>query len=62
MVYGLQDVVNVRHMLADSDAPEEVKRVGAGKLTALLTYCETATCRRQMLLGYFGETFSRPVA
>ncbi|MFD1732804.1 RecQ family ATP-dependent DNA helicase [Deinococcus malanensis] len=60
MVYGLQDVVNVRRMLADSDAPEEVKRVEAGKLDALLTYCETATCRRQILLGYFGETSTSP--
>ncbi|MGY2895663.1 ATP-dependent DNA helicase RecQ [Deinococcus sp. UYEF24] len=60
MVYGLQDVVNVRRMLADSDAPEEVKRVEAGKLNALLTYCETAMCRRQVLLGYFGEAFSAP--
>jgi len=60
MVYGLQDVVNVRRMLADSDAPEEVKRVEAGKLNALLTYCETATCRRQVLLGYFGEAYAGP--
>jgi len=60
MVYGLQDVVNVRRMLADSDAPEEVKRVEAWKLNALLTYCETATCRRQVLLGYFGEAYAGP--
>lgn len=60
MVYGLQDVVNVRRMLQESDAPEEVKRVEATKLTALLTYCETAQCRRQVLLGYFGETYRGP--
>ncbi|WP_034345326.1 DNA helicase RecQ [Deinococcus misasensis] len=60
MVYGLQDVVNVRRMLQESDAPEEVKRVEASKLTALLTYCETAQCRRQILLGYFGETYTGP--
>lgn len=60
MVYGLQDVVNVRRMLQESDAPEEVKRVEANKLTALLTYCETAQCRRQILLGYFGETYTGP--
>ncbi len=58
MVYGLQDVVNVRRMLMDSDAPEDVKRVEAGKLNALLTYCETASCRRQVLLSYFGEAYS----
>ncbi|MFC6659596.1 DNA helicase RecQ [Deinococcus multiflagellatus] len=60
MVYGLADVVNVRRMLAASDAPEEVKRVEAGKLDALLTFCETASCRREVLLAYFGETFHGP--
>lgn len=60
MVYGLTDVVNVRRMLAASDAPEEVKRVEAAKLDALLTYCEAAVCRRQVLLGYFGEKLREP--
>ncbi|MFB9992278.1 DNA helicase RecQ [Deinococcus oregonensis] len=60
MVYGLADVVNVRRMLAQSAAPEEVRRVEAAKLDALLTYCEAATCRRQMLLEYFGEALAEP--
>ncbi len=60
MVYGLADVVNVRRMLASSDAPEEVKRVEAGKLDALLTFCETAACRREVLLAYFGEAYQGP--
>ncbi|PNY80022.1 DNA helicase RecQ [Deinococcus koreensis] len=60
MVYGLADVVNVRRMLASSDAPEEVKRMEAGKLDALLTYCEAGTCRRQVLLSYFGEDLPEP--
>ncbi|UQN06078.1 DNA helicase RecQ [Deinococcus sp. QL22] len=60
MVYGLADVVNVRRMLAQSAAPDEVRRVEAAKLDALLTYCETATCRRQMLLEYFGESMAEP--
>ncbi|GAA5512951.1 ribonuclease D [Deinococcus carri] len=60
MVYGLADVVNVKRMLAQSLAPEEVKRVEAAKLDALLTYCEASTCRRQVLLGYFGERLPEP--
>ena len=60
MVYGLSDVVNVKRMLSQSDAPEEVKRVESAKLDALLTYCETAACRRQTLLAYFGETLREP--
>lgn len=60
MAYGLGDVVSVRRMLAMSDAPPEVKRIEAGKLDALLAYCETASCRRQVLLTYFSETGSKP--
>lgn len=60
MAYGLGDVVSVRRMLAMSDAPPEVKRIEAGKLDALLAYCETASCRRQILLTYFSETGSKP--
>jgi len=60
MSYGLQDIVQVRRMLAMSEAPPEVKRIEARKLDALLAYCETATCRRQVLLAYFGETLPKP--
>ena len=60
MAYGLGDVVSVRRMLAMSDAPPEVKRIEAGKLDALLAYCETASCRRQVLLTYFSEFGTPP--
>jgi ATP-dependent DNA helicase RecQ len=33
------------------------KRVSIGKLEALVSLAETATCRRARLLGYFGEAF-----
>lgn len=60
MVYGLADVVNVKRMLSQSDAPEDVKRVEAAKLDALLTYCEASGCRRNLLLAYFGEQRDEP--
>ncbi len=60
MTYGLQDVVNVRRMLEQSAAPPEVRRQEGQKLDALLAYCETAGCRRQVLLAYFGETRAEP--
>jgi ATP-dependent DNA helicase RecQ len=60
MTYGLEDVVTLRRILAQSNAPEAVKRLEAGKLEALLGYCETAHCRRQVLLAYFGETLGEP--
>ncbi|ADV67858.1 ATP-dependent DNA helicase RecQ [Deinococcus maricopensis DSM 21211] len=55
MAYGLADVVNVRRMLAQSTAPDDVKRVEGRKLDALLAYAESAACRRVGLLAYFGE-------
>jgi ATP-dependent DNA helicase RecQ len=55
MAYGVGDVVQRRRMVDERDAPEEVKRVERAKLNALLGLCETAACRRQTLLAYFGE-------
>ncbi|MEX2503024.1 MAG: RQC domain-containing protein, partial [Trueperaceae bacterium] len=60
MTYGLQDVVQVRRMLASSDAPAAHHRVMQGRLEALLGFCETSGCRRQVLLRYFGETLEAP--
>lgn len=60
MVFGLADVASMRNMLMSSNAPEERKRVEMGKLNALLGFLETPSCRRQALLGYFGETLPDP--
>jgi ATP-dependent DNA helicase RecQ len=55
MTYGLGDVVSMRQMLASGDAPEERKRVELRKLDALLGFCESTSCRHQIILRYFGE-------
>ncbi len=55
MVYGLQDLVLQRQMIEGSHSPEEQKRIERQKLTAFLGYCESATCRRQVLLKYFDD-------
>ena len=60
MTYGLADVVAMRRLLASGGASDDVKRVEAGKLDALLAYCETAGCRREALLAYFGEAYEGP--
>ncbi len=60
MAYGLEDLVKLRQMAELSDAPEEQKRIERQKLDALLGYCETTRCRRQVLLSYFGETLQAP--
>ena len=55
MAYGLQDVVQQRRMIAESDADECFKRVLGIKLDAMLGLCETLHCRRMRLLEYFGQ-------
>lgn len=53
--YGLGDVVNLRQLIQQGEAGEERKRLELRKLDALLGYCESTQCRRQGLLGWFGE-------
>ncbi|MEP2705572.1 MAG: DNA helicase RecQ [Roseibium sp.] len=60
MAYGMADLVQRRRMIAEGDAPDEVKRAENGKLNALLGICETTGCRRQALLAHFGETYPKP--
>ena len=55
MAYGLQDVVQQRRMIDESDAAETFKRVLGVKLDAMLGLCETLGCRRVSLLSYFGQ-------
>lgn len=55
MVYSLQDLVLRRQMIESSESDEEQKRIERQKLSAFLGFCETATCRRQVLLHYFDD-------
>ena len=56
MLYGLDDVGKLKGLLARAETTSERQRhVDRQKLEALLGYCETTRCRRQVLLGYFGE-------
>jgi ATP-dependent DNA helicase RecQ len=55
MTYGMTDVTALSGLLEGSDLNENQKRIERHKLNALLGFCETARCRRQVLLGYFGE-------
>jgi ATP-dependent DNA helicase RecQ len=60
MLYGLQDVIMLRQMMADSDANENYKRVEQHKLDTMLGFCEQISCRRQSLLHYFDEQMDQP--
>ena len=46
---------NWGRFIDESEAPDEQKRVERAKLEALIGYAEAATCRRRILLGYFGD-------
>ena len=60
MIYGLQDVIKLRQMMASSEGSDEHKRAEQHRLNAMLGLCEITTCRRQSLLNYFGETLEQP--
>ncbi len=60
MSYGMRDVILLRQMVEDSPGSELFKRVMHAKLEALLGLCDTASCRRQVLLAYFGEELTKP--
>ncbi len=60
MRYSLSDAIQLRRMLDESDADEAHQRIERQKLDAMLGYCELTTCRRQSLLGYFGDPLPEP--
>ena len=60
MIYGLQDVIKLRQMMENSEGSEEHKRAEQHRLNAMLGLCEITSCRRQSLLGYFGDTLNQP--
>ena len=55
LAYGLGDAVLLGRMIEDSESGDERKWVERRKLDALIGYCESTRCRRQQLLGWFGE-------
>jgi ATP-dependent DNA helicase RecQ len=54
LLFGLQDVVTCRGLIERGNNPEQV-RVELHKLSAMTAFAEATTCRRRVLLGYFGE-------
>ena len=55
MLYGHDDIALRSRFIEESDAPDQRKRMERQKLDALLGLAETAGCRRQVLLSYFGD-------
>jgi ATP-dependent DNA helicase RecQ len=55
MLYGHDDIALRSRFIEESEAPDTRKRMERQKLDALLGLAETAGCRRQALLSYFGD-------
>ena len=54
-LYGADDIRLRRSQIDEGLAPPEHKAADHGRLNALLGLAEAQVCRRQTLLGYFGE-------
>ena len=55
LCYGLNDWVILRERILEGQSGEFQKSIELQKLDAMLAVCETAECRRVMLLRHFGE-------
>jgi len=55
LAYGLQDVVQQRRMIDEGEGDRAHKQRMGQHLDAMLALCETVSCRRVQLLGYFGQ-------
>ncbi|MEH6545628.1 MAG: DNA helicase RecQ [Sneathiella sp.] len=55
LAYGLQDVAKLKALMQNPDKSQQQQNLDHRKLDSLLQFCESALCRRLMILNYFGE-------
>jgi ATP-dependent DNA helicase RecQ len=55
MSYGLSDVIETKFRISSSELDDRQKRIELQKFEALLGFCESVSCRRSVLLKYFGD-------
>jgi ATP-dependent DNA helicase RecQ len=55
LLYGVSDIAMLRNFIDDANSHENQKRIEHAKLNAFIGLCESAKCRRQILLEYFGQ-------
>ena len=59
MLYGSGDVNLVRRLIENVENIDQ-RRVEVHKLNSMVAFSEALTCRRRVLLGYFGEALDEP--
>ncbi|GAV20452.1 ATP-dependent DNA helicase RecQ [Mariprofundus micogutta] len=59
MLYGSGDVNLVRRLIENVENIDQ-RRVEVHKLNSMVAFSEALTCRRRVLLGYFGEGLEKP--
>ncbi|MBT3196798.1 MAG: RecQ family ATP-dependent DNA helicase, partial [Gammaproteobacteria bacterium] len=58
LLFGAQDMVMARRLVENSDN-ETQKRIELHKLNSMIAFAEALTCRRRVLLNYFGEELGK---
>jgi len=59
LLYSSGDVNLVRRLIDNVESKEQ-KRIEIHKLNSMIGFSEALTCRRRVLLGYFGEQLKKP--
>lgn len=54
LLYGAQDIITVRRLIENNESVEQ-QRIELHKLNAMVALAESVSCRRRVLLNYFGE-------
>lgn len=60
MLYGLRDLVMLKKIGNKGVRSAKRRRVNEEKLEAILGFCETTKCRREVLLNYFDDPYQGP--
>lgn len=55
LLYSVGDIMTRRRFIEEESSTDDRKLVELRRLDAMVGFCEAVTCRRAVLLGYFGE-------
>lgn len=60
LFYSTGDLILLKRMINKGVTSIKRRRVNEEKLEAILGFCETTRCRREVLLNYFGDAYQAP--